>query len=197
MPKKFLRRVLPNRVSIQKISICRRFDDRLNIPELWHVQRDSVALGLAIGVFCGMIPGPLQVISALALTIIFRVNLPIAIIGTCLTNPITIVPIYMLAYGLGQSLLGMPNWRQLPDLPVTDWTTPSIALQNWMAWVGDLGTPWVIGMIVLASAMAALAYCATQVIWRTIEYLKLQAHKRRRKERANKIREEIRNSLRR
>jgi uncharacterized protein (DUF2062 family) len=195
MPKKFLRRVLPDRVSMQKFSICRRFDDRLNIPELWQVRRDSVALGLAIGVFCGMIPGPLQVISALALTILFRVNLPIAIIGTCLTNPLTIVPIYMLAYGIGQSLLGISNWRTLPELPITDWTSPSLALQNWIAWVADLGTPWVIGMIVLASALAALSYCATQVVWRSIEHFKFRGHLKRRKMRADKIKQTIRNSL--
>ena len=186
MPKKFLRRVLPNQKSIQQFSVSRRFTGRLDIPALWEVQRDKVAIGLAIGVFCGMIPGPLQMISALALTIIFRVNLPMALVGTFLTNPLTIVPLYMLAYMIGQSILGESNWRALPELPVADWTAPITAIQNWTNWIGDLGSPWLIGMLVLSCAMAALAYCGMQVVWRISQYVMMRNRLRQRQSRVNK-----------
>jgi uncharacterized protein (DUF2062 family) len=183
MPKKFLRRVLPNQDSIRKFTVSRRFAGRLDIPELWQVQRDKIALGLAIGVFCGMIPGPLQMISAIALTLLWRVNLPMALIGTFLTNPLTIVPIYMLAYAIGQSILGSTDWRQLPALPTADWTAPAQAVQNWIGWVSDLGAPWLIGMVVLASALAALSYCLVQLIWRINQSLMMKRRQHQRQQR--------------
>ena len=41
--KKFLRRVLPNRETIERIPISRRFTDRLDRPGLWRVEREAVA----------------------------------------------------------------------------------------------------------------------------------------------------------
>lgn len=187
MPKKFLRRVLPNQQSIQQFSVSRRFTGRLDIPELWEVQRDKIAIGLAIGVFCGMIPGPLQMISALALTILLRVNLPMALVGTFLTNPLTIVPLYILAYMVGQSILGESNWQALPALPVADWTTPITAIQNWTSWIGDLGAPWLIGMLILSCAMAALAYYGMQLIWRISQYVMMRNRLRQRQARASRL----------
>ena len=183
MPKKFLRRVLPNQDSIQKYSVSRRFAGRLDIPDIWQVQCEKIAAGLAVGVFCGMVPGPLQMISAVALTLLLRVNLPMALIGTFLTNPLTIVPIYMLAYAIGQSMLGSTDWRELPALPVADWTAPTQAIENWVVWVSDLGTPWLLGMLVLASALAALSYCAMQVIWRSYQYLMMRRRLHQRQQR--------------
>lgn len=153
------------------------------MPDIWQVQRGKIAAGLAVGVFCGMVPGPLQMISAIALTLLLRVNLPMALIGTFLTNPLTIVPIYMFAYGIGQSMLGGTDWRQLPDLPIADWTAPAQAIENWVAWVSDLGAPWLLGMLVLASALAALSYCAMEVIWRSYQYLMMGRRLRQRQKR--------------
>jgi uncharacterized protein (DUF2062 family) len=183
MPKKFLRRVLPNQESIRKFSVSRRFSNRLDLPELWQVQREKIALGLSIGVFCGMIPGPLQMISAIALTILLRVNLSMALIGTFLTNPFTILPIYMLAYAIGQSMLGSTDWRQLPELPITDWASPIIALENWLAWVSNLGAPWLIGMLILALALSALSYCTVQFVWRLHQYIEMRRRQLQRQHR--------------
>ena len=41
--KKFLRRVLPNRETIERIPISRRFTDRFDRPGLWRVEREAVA----------------------------------------------------------------------------------------------------------------------------------------------------------
>ena len=101
MPRKLLRRYLPDRETIGKYEISKRFTPFLKHPELWAIKRNLVAGGLAVGLFCGMIPGPLQMIAAISLAIILRVNLPMAILGTFFTNPLTILPLYWLAYSIG------------------------------------------------------------------------------------------------
>ena len=194
MPKKFLRRILPNQESIQKFEVSRRFTSRLDLPEIWLIQREKIAVGLAIGVFCGMIPGPLQMISAIALTLYLRVNLPMALIGTFLTNPLTIVPIYMLAYAIGQSALGSTDWRQLPEMPVTDWTSPAVAMETWISWLGGLGMPWLIGMLLLAAAFSALAYCAVQLIWRVHQHLTMNRRRSQRLQRQASLRQNLRDN---
>ena len=54
--------------------------------------------------FAGLIPGsnPVQFTAAALLAIGFHVNLPIAVIVTLYSNPFTIVPLYYLAFKLGQ-----------------------------------------------------------------------------------------------
>ncbi|WMW80648.1 DUF2062 domain-containing protein [Undibacterium cyanobacteriorum] len=185
MPKKFLRRILPDRQTIERIPISRRFTHHFDRSSLWRVEREAVAWGLAAGVFCGMIPGPLQMIAAISLAFFFRLNLPMAVVGTFLTNPLTIVPIYMAAYSLGQWLLGLhgadTKWSSLPALPETDWQAPLMSIELWWQWVLDLGLPWVIGMVVLAMSLALSSYLLMQLVWRASRYwnlLRLQALRR-------------------
>ena len=51
----------------------------LHHPNLWHLHRRSVAGGVAVGMFCGLIPGPFQMIGAAIMSVLFRVNLPVAV----------------------------------------------------------------------------------------------------------------------
>ncbi|MBR7800538.1 DUF2062 domain-containing protein [Undibacterium fentianense] len=186
MLKQFFRRVLPNQATIQNLPISQRFTGRLNMPEIWLVQRQRLALGLALGVFCGMIPGPLQMISAIGLTLILKVNLPMALIGTFLTNPFTIVPIYMAAYGIGQSILGVSNWKQLPAFPEVEWSTPSLTVQNWLNWGSELGTPWLLGMLILATILASLAYLCIHTGWHLSHYLAVRNRQQRQRSQLRK-----------
>ena len=183
MPKKFLRRVLPNRETIERIPISRRFTDRFDRPGLWRVEREAVAWGLAVGVLCGMIPGPLQMLAAISLAFVFRLNLPMAVVGTFFTNPLTIVPLYMTAYGIGQKLSGAEQWNALPPLPETKWQALWTSMQAWWDWIASLGTPWIIGMLILSFGLALGSYLLMQLIWRGSRYwnlIRLQSHRRQR-----------------
>ena len=57
--------------------------------------------------FTGLIPGsnPVQFTAAALFAVLFRVNLPVAVIVTLYSNPFTIVPLYYLAFKLGQLAL--------------------------------------------------------------------------------------------
>ncbi|MGA0033607.1 MAG: DUF2062 domain-containing protein, partial [Burkholderiales bacterium] len=113
MPRKFFRKYLPSHQSITHnrwIAWCRPW---LGHHNLWHLHRRSVAGGVAIGLFAGLVPGPLQIISGVILAILFRVNLPVAALVTLYTNPLTIVPLYYVAYRYG-ALVTMSDAAKMP-----------------------------------------------------------------------------------
>ena len=177
MPRKLLHRFLPDRETLGQYELTRRFAPFLSRPELWAIRRNLIAGGLAIGLFCGMIPGPLQMLAAMSLAILFRVNLPVAVLGTFLSNPFTIVPLYFVAYIIGQWFVGDATASTLPAFPATDWSQPTLALGTWSDWILSLGAPLVTGILILALGLAIAGYILVQLSWR----LNIQRALRRRR----------------
>ncbi len=106
MPRKFFRKVMPNVDKVREVNALSIFGDRLFHPALWHLNRRSAAGGVAVGLFCGLIPGPLQMLGAAIVCVFLRVNLPVALVTTLYTNPLTIVPLYLIGYEIGGFVIG-------------------------------------------------------------------------------------------
>lgn len=160
---KFLQHYLPASATLQPY--LRRFPRRFHHPNLWHFHRRSVAGGVAMGMFCGLIPGPLQMLGAAAGAVLCRVNLPVAVFTTLYTNPFTIVPLYWLAYQLGAWVSGAPlltQWGALA-LPDLHWHSWIIELSHWM---GRLGKPLLIGLPLLGLSLAISSYVLVRLCWR-------------------------------
>jgi uncharacterized protein (DUF2062 family) len=178
MPRKFFRKYLPSHESIRENRYIRFFGTALHHPNLWHLNRKSVAGGTAVGLFCGLVPGPLQMLSAALLAILFRVNLPVSVILTWYTNPFTIVPLYYVAYKLGIFVTGgsgqvLPGGDlDLLELPIMEWIP---ALYHWVA---AMGRPFVFGLFLLALILAVAGYLLAIAAWRV--HVTLSWNKRRR-----------------
>lgn len=163
--RKQIRRHLPDLDRIRNHRWLRHFGETLTHPRLWHLNRHSAAGGVAVGLFCGLIPGPFQMLGAALGCVLLRVNLPIALAATLYTNPLTIVPLYVAAFGLGRLALG-GNGGQFVAPP--DW-----AAQGFLVWIGELidwmsglGKPLFIGLLLLASLLSATGYFAVRGAWR-------------------------------
>lgn len=160
----FLKRFLPDHEVIHNNRWFAPFANTLLHPRLWHLNRRSAAGAVAAGLFCGLIPGPLQMLGAAACAVIFRVNLPLALAITFYTNPLTIVPLYLVAFELGQWVLGAGNGDvTAPPAMTMDILGWIKALIDWMA---GLGTPLALGLLLLASLFAITGYGATRLVWR-------------------------------
>ena len=105
MPKKLLKRWVPDHGKVRDHKSLRMFGDRLHDPNLWHFNRRSVAGGLALGVFVAFIPLPIQMLLAAALSLLLRVNLPLAVAAVWITNPLTMPPIFFICYKVGSWVL--------------------------------------------------------------------------------------------
>ncbi|MDP1679375.1 MAG: DUF2062 domain-containing protein, partial [Candidatus Nitrotoga sp.] len=115
----------------------------------------------------GLIPGPLQMIGATLLAVLFRVNLPVAVVTTLYTNPFTIVPLYALAYELGVFVTGHNNGQSpvnlsLPEMTWVNW--PTVMLD----WVVSLGKPLAAGLPLMALSFSIAGYFSVRMLWYAI-----------------------------
>ncbi|WP_373974865.1 DUF2062 domain-containing protein [Chitinibacter sp. SCUT-21] len=179
MPRKHLRRWLPDQHTLHKNVFLSRFAHWFEHPNLWHLNRRSVAGGMAAGMIGGLIPGPLQVITASVLALVFRVNLPVAIFATFYTNPFTIAPIYWVAFLLGSWVTGQDGGATMAQMP----SFMDLAFLDWIAamglWVQSLGMPLLVGLPLLSILLAIAAYVLVQVCWRVWVYWALRKKAKR------------------
>lgn len=163
--RKYFRRLLPHHEALQNQRWLKPFAGWLRHPNLWHLHRRAVAGGVAVGLFCGLVPGPFQVISAILLAVWLRVNLPLAVVVTAYTNPFTIVPLYLLAYELGRWVLGAANGVRVvpPPFPEMHWDGWMTSLWKWLS---ALGEPLLLGLPLLALLLALSGYLLVRVTWR-------------------------------
>lgn len=174
--RRWLRRLLPDHDAIRGNRWLAPFENSLLHPRLWHLNRHSAAGGIAVGLFCGLIPGPLQMLGAAICAVVFRVNLPLAMVTTVYTNPLTIVPLYIAAVSIGQWILG---GQDHPFNSPPEWG--ELSLWQWMQaladWALGLGAPLALGLPLLALGLAAAGYLLVWVAWRA--YLIHHWHRRR------------------
>ena len=181
MPRKFLRKYLPHADTVRSSRLVAPFGSWLQHPNLWCLNRRSVPGAAAIGLFCGLIPGPLQMLGALLLAIPLRKNIPVALLFTLYTNPLTIVPLYLLAYGYGQALLGMTQGAAPFEPFLWDWSNIGGSLREFGAWTLHLGKPLAIGLVALATTLAVVGYFVMELAWRAYIVLAWRSRAKRRK----------------
>jgi hypothetical protein len=161
---KYLRKFLPEHETIKQSPWIRPFGSWLRHPNLWYLHRRSVAGGVAVGMFCGLIPGPLQMIGAAIMSVLFRVNLPVAMFTTLYSNPFTILPLYVVAYNLGAFVTHRQDGVTFSHLAI-----PEMNWSNWYTimpdWLLTLGEPLAIGLVLLAILLAVVGYFAVRVLW--------------------------------
>lgn len=176
-----LKRYLPKHETISNNRWFAPFANTLLHPRLWHLNRRSAAGGVAAGLFCGLIPGPFQMLGAAICAVVFRVNLPIALLCTLYSNPFTIIPLYLAAFELGHFFLGGTASFSAPPDMTADFFVWLLALTQWVI---GLGKPLALGLIILASIIAAIGYLVMRIGWR---YWLINTLKKRPRNRKNLI----------
>lgn len=173
--RRLLRQYLPDRDTIHRNPWLRPFENSLLHPRLWQLNRRSAAGAVAAGLVCGLIPGPLQMPGAALCALLFRINLPLALVTTLYTNPVTIVPLYLLAYQLGRWLLGEQGELLLP--PAFDAAQFVAWTQGMQDWMLATAHPLAVGLLLLATVLGAIGFFTVHIAWR----LNLLRQQRRRR----------------
>ena len=128
--------------------------DRLLDPQLWRLQHEAVARGVAIGTFWAFVIPAGQIVAAAAHCTWWRGNIPVAAAVTMVTNPITIGFWLWLAYQVGSVLLGETSNGLAPEG------------DGLLAQAAALGWPTVFGMGFFATFGALAGYAAVKLGWR-------------------------------
>jgi len=180
MPRKFFRKHLPDGDAVRAHRYLAWLGTSLHHPNLWHLNRHSVAGGVAIGLAAGLVPGPLQMLTAALLAVPLKKNLPVALLTTLYTNPFTIVPLYLLAIAYGRFLLGANHQALSVEPYAWDWAHVIDSLLGLAHWTLSLGKPLAVGLVALALTLAAAGYFAVQLAWRVYVILAWRARTIRR-----------------
>ena len=152
---KSLRRYLPDPAKIREIKSLRFLGEKIYSPNLWYLNRSSVSRAFAVGLWAMYTP-PLpwqQVIAAIG-AVYFGANLPIAVALVWITNPLTWLPLYYIAYEVGAIALGSATFSFEQFSEFFD-----------IEKVMSLGAPLLVGCLILMHLGALIGYFGIQWLW--------------------------------
>lgn len=156
MPRKFLRRLLPRPERVRRHRQLRWLGRLLDDPFLLHLNRRSVAGGVAVGLFMAFLPVPIQMILAALAAIILRVNIIISVTLVWITNPLTIPPMFYFTYVVGTWILGAPVEPVVFE-PTLSWFWQKL---------GEIWQPLLLGSVLVGVVAAFAGYGAAHMLWR-------------------------------
>lgn len=158
--------MMPDHQTIKENKYLKIFGSLLHNPNLWHLNRHSVAKAFAVGFFFAFMPVPFQMVLAAGTAIFIHANLPLAIALVWITNPITMPFIFYACYLMGVWVLDVPE--------------KEFAFQASWQWVLDslstIGPAFLLGCGVLAIIFSVIGYIFIQALWR---YQSIKAWKSR------------------
>ncbi len=168
--RKLVRRWTPSSDQLRDHPHLRRVAHLLHDAALWSVNRRTVSGGVGLGLFIAFVPVPLQMLVAALVAMAARVNLPIAVAMVLVTNPLTVPPLYWIAYELGARLLQRPG-PELESVPTLGW---------FLAAIGQIWQPLLLGLLAIGLAAGVTGYAAVRLLWRAHVMLTLARRRQRR-----------------
>lgn len=161
-----IRKYMPSREELARNRYLAPIAHRFLTPELWRFTRRSVPRGVALGMFAGFIIPVGQIFLAAFMALPARANVPLSVLVTFITNPLTFPFWAVVANRLGAFLLKV-------DIATTGGAAQSEIESGRWAWLVEIFEKagvtvlvTVFGFIVLAIVGAAIGYLASSVIWR-------------------------------
>ena len=158
--KKTLQRWAPSKEFWAEHPRLKPYADKLSDPQLWRMQHEAVARGVAVGLFWGFAIPAAQLLVAAVHCVKWRANIPVAALMTMVTNPLTIGFWLWLAYQLGSRVLG-------EDVQA-DVSMSVMPVQ----WLGQYGWPTLVGMGLFAVGTAVSGYLLVKLSWRLNVFFK-------------------------
>jgi hypothetical protein len=172
MPKKFLKRLMPDHRTIREHRHLRFLGTLLHDPNLWHLNRRSASGAVAVGLFIAWVPIPFQMLVAAIGAILFRVNLPLSSALVWITNPLTMPPMFYFAYLVGGWVLGGVSADHIAFELSLQWLTTELVL---------IWQPFLLGCFIMGTLSAAAGYLTIRGLWRLhlVKYYRTRKLRRR------------------
>lgn len=165
-----LKKHLPSRSQIRSLRAFKPLRRWIFDYDLWHLNKRSVSKGASIGVACAFVPLPGQMVIAAVLAVFFRGNLPLAVAGPWITNPLTLGPIFFFTYKVGTWILGA-------DTTATEFDVPG---NWWMEDIRQIFWPLLLGSFICGLVSALAAFATVRLVWRLNVVKRWEIRRRRR-----------------
>ncbi|NML18638.1 DUF2062 domain-containing protein [Azohydromonas caseinilytica] len=162
----------PTPEALQRQRWLRWLGPSIQHPGLWSVNRHAIALGLAIGIFFGLLIPVAQMPLSAAAAVLLRAHLPTAVVSTFVTNPVTVAPLYYAAWRLGATVLGEQEAAAPAVLAAPPATARPAKADTGLSWWSTLwqrlqgvGKPLLLGLALMATLTGLAAYALVSALW--------------------------------
>ncbi|HEY8510256.1 MAG TPA: DUF2062 domain-containing protein [Steroidobacteraceae bacterium] len=156
MPRRFLKKITPHHETLHTRWYLRMWGQRLRDPRLWTLQRRAVTSAFAAGLAICFVPLPIHLPLAALIGIACRINIPVILATVLLVNPLTVVPVYYVAYRVGAAVLGLEPGTFRFQLS-WDWLEHGL---------GPMWKPLLLGCLICAALAALIGWIALELFWR-------------------------------
>lgn len=152
---------IPRRENLHHYRLLRPFASRLSQSNLWRLNHRSVPRAVAVGLGVGIIIPVLHTVIAALVAVPTRANVAIAAGTTLVVNPLTIPPMYYLAYRIGV-------WELRKETIVDSAQAEHVSgeLSRMLFWIHEASGPIALGILTLAVVMSGLGYLVSSLAWR-------------------------------
>ncbi len=177
MARKVFRKFLPHPDVIIHNRWIKLLGPRLQEPSLWHINRRSCSLAVALGVFCAFIPVPFQMLIAAVGAIWFRVNILVAVPLVWISNPVSMGPLYFFCYLVGVEMLDIEQSGFIFELSF-----------NWLLnGLAAIWQPFLLGCLVVGIISSLTSFVLVRVLWHLhiLQHIKERAARRHNRRRDN------------
>jgi uncharacterized protein (DUF2062 family) len=171
MPRRFFRKFAFKREHVHQQWYLSPFRHLLHDPNLWGIRRRTVVPAFSLGLFVAFLPIPGHMVTAALLALALRINIPVAVVSTWASNPLTIGPMFYFAYEVGSVLLRRP--------------ARPFEIELSLAWLIDgfiyVWEPLLLGSVLLGAILSLLGFLALDLLWRASIWEYLARRRGRRK----------------
>ncbi|MDG2274104.1 MAG: DUF2062 domain-containing protein [Halioglobus sp.] len=156
MPKEALQKIVPSLATIRKIKALKFLGNWIYASNLWHINRYSAAMAFFVGLFVAFMPIPGQTVVAAGLAVLLGCNLPLSVGLVFITNPVTIAPLFFMAYQIGALVIDVPIQNVEFELSIF-WLTNSLVA---------IWRPFLLGCLICGLFCGCLGYFIISLLWR-------------------------------
>ena len=157
MPRRFFRKFAVKRHHVGDSWLLAPFQHLLQDSRLWGIRRRTVAPAFALGLFVAFMPFPGHIAMSALGALASRINIPVAVVTSFVSNPLTMGPMYFFAYQLGQTILGSPAVPFDFEFSL-DWVTHTFV---------TIWQPMMLGCVLLGTASALVGFVVVDLLWRS------------------------------
>ncbi len=125
-------------------------------PRLWSLQRRTVTPAFGAGLAICFLPLPIHIPLAAITAIFCRIHIPTIVLASLFVNPLTVGPLYYLAYKVGAWATGSPELHMQFELS-WDW------VQNGL---GPMWKPFLVGCGLTGAVFGLTGYALLDLLWR-------------------------------
>lgn len=162
--KKWIKKVTPTTKSLRNMVKLKKLKPYFTSHYYWARDHQAIARGVAAGLAGAVIPG-FQIIYAAILVTLLRGNLPVALICTLITNPLTFTPISYFIYYIGSVIIRNGSNEFVLKRFEWDFSSFHAFWFNVSGWTMQFGKAYLVGLPVVSICLGLIGYFGTLLIW--------------------------------